>query len=194
MKISLRELLRKVRSGEAEVQRLGSTRVAADADKGGVASAMENDLLAQSFSSRAKRLSLEGDTSGALHWLCQSIVIQESTGNISGICSDLGNMANIYLQRQEYKIAKEIFTWLRKIDFELINEPSQIGNLRELDLPEHQLRECNLMYGLHSEGLARVYIAMNEPVLAFALIDEIKQSYEKAGRPDLVAKAGELMK
>ena len=188
----LKELIKKILAGKTSVNRIGSARVALGADPSGVVVALETAALAEEFARSAKELRRKGEVEAAIQGFCRSVVLEEFVGNLWGISSDLGNVAEIYRDLKKYDIAEEIYVWLRELDEHLINEPAQVGDLRKLETPDEQMQDYRLLFGLHSEGLAMVYVATGRYPLAMKLIPEIERSYETAGRKDDLSRVHDL--
>jgi hypothetical protein len=181
--MDLSGMKKKLLSGEP-IERIGSSRVAPDADREGLAVAIENAELALQFARMAEHALGRGDPESAIYTYCQSIVFEESINNIWGICSDLGNVAEIYRLMGVYDKAEEIYVWLRMKDTELQVEPPEGTGLRPIAVPERQIKDYFMLHALHTEGLARVYIATGRKSSAIALMDEMINSYTKAEKKD----------
>jgi tetratricopeptide (TPR) repeat protein len=186
--------MNKILLGKASVEQIGSARVAEDANPQGVVSALETARRAQEFSMMAKKLWKAGRLEEAVQSLGQSVVLEESNGNLYGVVSDLGNIATIYRDMHRYGDAEDILVWLRTKDEQLIEQPTAASGLRDIGLSETQRQDYQLLYGLHTEGLARVYIATLRLELAAPLVDEAVSAYQKAKSRDHIEGAEELQR
>jgi hypothetical protein len=192
--MNFKDLMNKILLGNASVEQIGSTRVANDANPQGVVSALETARRAQEFSMMAKNLWKAGRLEEAVQSLGQSVVLEESIGNLYGVVSDLGNIAAIYRDMHRYGDAEDILVWLRTKDEQLIEQPTAAGGLRDIGLSETQRQDYQLLYGLHTEGLARVYISTLRLELAAPLVDEAVSAYQKAKSRDHIEGAEELQR
>jgi hypothetical protein len=185
-------IARRILSREASVQRIGSIPVAPEANPYGVVEAMEMRNQAECLSTQGQDFFRKGQPNRAITCLCQSIVLEDAIGNMWGLISDLGNIAEIYRHCQEYEKAENIFVWLRVKDQQLIDRANSFVPQSENKAPEYEANDYHLLYGQHTEGLARVYIATNRRKLARPLMPEVLTSYRIAQRSDRILTATDL--
>jgi hypothetical protein len=187
--MSLRSFIRSILDGKSSPRRIGSVTVAEDADRYNLVAAIKDQDTAKSLSLAAQSLFLAGFPDAAVTKLCESIVLEDSIGNMWGLVSDLGNIAEIWRHGGKYDKAEEIFIWLRLKVEALIAKPDPRSDYAPT---EHELRDYWLLYGQHTHGLALVYVSTKRLGLANDLVPEMLNAYEKAGNPDGVRTATEL--
>lgn len=190
--MNFKSIAKSILSGEASVRRIGSVRVAGDSERHGVVEAMEMLDQAKDLSRRGQEFFLQGEPDRAITCLCQSIVLEDAIGNMWGLASDLGNIAEIYRHCREYEKAENIFEWLRIRDQQLINKGQRSVPQTENEPSDHEFNDYHLLYAQHTEGLARVYIATGRRKLAVPLMAEILNSYRIAQRGDRIQTATDL--
>lgn len=178
--MSLNKFLRAIADGKASVRRIGSVNVAKDANPHGVADAIKDRNLAVDLSQEGQQLFLVGQSDSAITRLCESIVLEDSLGNVWGLVSDLGNIAEIYRHQKEYDKAENIFVWLR-VKVEQLAQKIPSDRPLPTDLSSsYEFRDYHLLYGQHTHGLALVYVQTGRQNLALELIPDILRAYEIA--------------
>jgi tetratricopeptide (TPR) repeat protein len=193
--MDLKELLPKVHSGKVRVKQIGSISVADSANPSGVAIALETSQLAKESSKRAKMLWQEGRLEEAASALLQSIVFEDTIGNKYGIASDLGNLATIYSFTGTLEKAKAIYIKALELSGRLIEElperQKHLGTPPEIAISE--LREYQLLHGLHLEGLSRCLVSLGNLKDAQDHLKQAMNVYQKAGAARRVSETQALM-
>ena len=171
---SLHDLLKKIDSGEAEVIGVGNAPVTPGANADEMLAAVENASVAQEFSAKGLALARSGHLEEALVALYKSVAMEESVGNTWGIASDLGNIGECHRQLKQWKQAEVVFMRARALVQDLLK---QCGASHSKVPAALEFADYCEMYGKHSEGLARVLIAMGRKKEAVSEVQEAIEGY-----------------
>ena len=90
--LPIRQVMSRIARGQIKLEWIGSISVAKGANPRGVASASMNAIRAEQLAARAKVYFSEDKYAEAFICQLQSLVIEDSIGNLAGISSDLGNL------------------------------------------------------------------------------------------------------
>lgn len=190
--MDFKEFCSKIASKEIVVKGINGINVADNADPNNVAKAVEMAKQADQLSQQAKSLFMQNRFEEATTYLAQSIVLEDSLGNLFGVASDLGNLANIYLEMGKVDEAIAGFEKAIEIDVRLLVELFN-RHVSNHTTPVDLVVENKLMQGLHLEGLARCLIKKKQFISAAKKTTEAIKAYREARSSSHEAQAQELL-
>lgn len=187
------EFLKNIVQGKTTVNMIGSAGVASSANPRGVAAAVQTSLQAKNFSRRAKELLSQGNFDEAAIYLTQSLVLEDSVGNLQGVASDLGNLASICLEKKMHKKAAEGFEKALELDERVLDEMKERQRRDGGNVGLEVVRQCRFMRGIHLEGLARSAIADGQLADATRSAEQALAAFEEVGEREFVTQIKTLL-
>ena len=176
--LSLKDMLRKIASGDAKVTGIANVDVPDGADSDAVIAAITNTDQARQLSSRGLALAQNGQFEEAIVTLHESVAVEESLGNTWGIASDLGNIGECYRELKQWKQAEEVFRRALRLVGQMLADLERSPERKPST--NFQIQDCHRMYGLDSEGLSRTLIAVGRAKEAAPIVEEAIQAYDSA--------------
>jgi tetratricopeptide (TPR) repeat protein len=192
---TLQEILAGIARGDIQARQIGSVGVADSADPRNVAGAVKAAADAKDLAALARQFQTQGRLTQAFTCFLQSLVLEDLIGNLYGIASDLGNLADLCLEAKNYAQAAAGFSLAIALDRRLLAELPQRQKRKGIGgAPARQERqEYHFMLGVHLNEYAVCLTEQREMERARSFAEQAMGAFREAGRSDAEAKSRKLL-